>query len=168
MDGTDLVWFDQVRITNASRKWMSSYVYGSSTSRQNLRRRRVRRPAAPRAGTAAGRTLENNGACGSVTTPGKDNGQGPGTAGPVPAPSGAHSPATASSTGRLRSGSRNPATAIEYMLVATLYYRGHEQTMMVAPTRMPGWPDIAVTIADQAGFSNSGVARFGNVVDHPG
>ena len=116
----------------------------------------------------SGWTLENNGACGSVTTPGKDNGQGPSTAGTYPGS--INSPLHRLRRvllGRLGPGQPEPRRRPSSTLTRTLYYQGHEQTMMGGTYQMPGWPDIAVTIADQAGFGDGGVARFSNVIDHP-
>ena len=115
----------------------------------------------------SGWTLENNGTCGGVTTPGANNGQGPSTAGTYPGS--INSPFTGygefywDDSGP---GSRNPSSSAGAGVSAPNYI-GHEQTMMGGTYQMAGWPDIAVTIADQFGYGDGGLSRFSNVVNNP-
>ena len=114
----------------------------------------------------SGWTLENNGTCGSVTTPGANNGQGPSTAGTYPGSIG--SPFTGygefywDDSGP---GSRNAASAGTG--VSAPNYIGHEQTMMGGTFQQSGLSDVAVTIADQFGYGDGGLSRFSNVANNP-
>ena len=116
----------------------------------------------------SGWTLESNGTCGTgaaqITTPGANNGQGPGTGTYPPTPGAGFSGYGEFYWDDSGPGSRNPSVGTG---VSGLNYIGHEQTMMGGTYQMAGWPDLAVTIADQFGYGDGGLSRFSNVVNNP-
>ncbi|MCB0256169.1 MAG: carboxypeptidase regulatory-like domain-containing protein [Anaerolineae bacterium] len=159
MDSNDLVWIDNVRISNATTSWMANYTYTYTGSGFGDLLRAC--------WNGSTWVLENNGTCGSITTAGANNGQGPSTAGTYPNSVG--SPFTGygefywDDSGP---GSRNANAGVTAGINGLNYY-GHEQTMMGGIFQQAGLPDVAVTIADQFGFGDGGLARFSSVVDHP-
>jgi hypothetical protein len=158
MDTSDRVWFDEVNIATANSDWMEDFTFNSTGAGLGDLLRAC--------WNGSGWTLENNGTCGSVTTPGANNGQGPSTAGTYPPVPGAgftgYGEYYWDDSGP---GSRNPAQFTQGWSFPN--YIGHEQTMKGGIFQQPGWPDIAVTIADQFTYGDGGIARFSNVVDHP-